>query len=73
MTVKVVLKGERARRVALAEGLGMEPKRERASSSSPEKKSSSRVPTRVRWRKGRRRWRRLFGEGRSWWPLLLLW
>ncbi|EXB40455.1 hypothetical protein L484_013758 [Morus notabilis] len=30
-------------------------KRLRSSSSSPEKKSSSRVPTLVRWRKGRRR------------------
>lgn len=62
-------KGKRVRRVALAGDLGMEPKRERSSSSSPEKKSSSRVPTRVRWRKGRRRWRRAWlaaVDGRSW-------
>lgn len=54
--------------MALEGDLGMEPKRERSSSSSPEKKSSSRVPTRVRWRKGRRRWRRAWlaaVDGRS--------
>ena len=34
--------------------------------------SSSRVLAWVRWRKGRRQWRRLFGERRSW-SLLWLW
>ncbi|KAL0426413.1 UNVERIFIED_CONTAM: hypothetical protein Slati_2816100 [Sesamum latifolium] len=49
------LKSERRTKVAFGGGFPEDGwKRERSKSESPEKKSSSRVPTRERWRKARR-------------------